>query len=629
MMLWLGRAFGFREAPKHSDVLSRLWWRCCYHHARKWYPGDCVCGCIADHRTGSEWRFESRERYTEVCPDARIPLRVFSRQHGYCTVEHALKPEQVGAVASVTRLEVPLPSGLQRNRERTGVLSPGKRFRREVSSSSSSSSLPPQSTVASAGPASAHSASATSTSAWWTAPGPTYYDGRHTHADEVLLGTVLDSDRSGLRNTVRAFAHEYIAPYAAAIDEANRFPREQLWTELGNLGVLGVATANAYGGLGLGLVEHCLVMEELSRASPSIGLSYGAHSNLCMMQIERHGSAAQKERLLPPLCSGVWVGALAMSETGAGSDVLGSMRTSAYQRKRTTAAGELRSGWSIRGTKMWITNGPDADVVVVYARTPELESHSASTSTLAAVESASSSSLPKQSKPKLTAFVLETAQLGPRYRVAQKLDKLGMRGSNTCELVFDDVWVPDDAVLGEPGLGTTVLMAGLDAERLVLSAGPLGIMQACLDVVLPYVRERQQFGSPIGTFPLMQAKLADMYGALAASRAHTFGVAASVDKLTRQIGEPTPPASSKHGGLNPQLRRFRKDCASVILQNAERATQCALQAIQALGGNGYISDYPTGRLLRDAKLYEIGAGTSEIRRILIGRELYEASHATK
>jgi isovaleryl-CoA dehydrogenase len=424
-----------------------------------------------------------------------------------------------------------------------------------------------------------------------------------------------------LRNAVRLFARNFIAPYAAAIDEANRFPREQLWRELGNLGVLGVSTAEAYGGLGRGLVEHCLVMEELSRASASIGLSYGAHSNLCMMQIERHGRTEQKEQLLPPLCNGTWVGALAMSETGAGSDVLGSMRTIARQSKRTTDTGSIVPGWCIQGSKMWITNGPDADALVLYARTPELEPKSTS-----GLKDEPQSRTATAVRPSITAFVLQTAQLGAGYRVAQKLDKLGMRGSNTCELVFDDVWVPEDAVLGQPGQGTRVLMAGLDAERLVLSAGPLGIMQACLDVVLPYVGERKQFQRPIGTFPLMQAKLADMYGALACSRAHTYGLAAAFDGIRMHANDSSSNTLHPTEGSQQLLRGFRKDCAAVILQNAERATQCALQAIQALGGNGYVSDYPTGRLLRDAKLYEIGAGTSEIRRMLIGRELYEAAH---
>ncbi|KAF6002030.1 hypothetical protein F1559_003584 [Cyanidiococcus yangmingshanensis] len=482
--------------------------------------------------------------------------------------------------------------------------------RRTLSSSGSSPKHIPGTAVVDSPETTATAATST---AWWTSPGPVYYNGRHSHADEVLLGTVLDSNRTELRNAVRLFAHDFIAPYAAAIDEANRFPREQLWTELGHLGVLGVTTAVAYGGLGLGLVEHCLIMEELSRASASIGLSYGAHSNLCMMQIDRHGRPAQKEQLLPPLCSGAWIGALAMSETGAGSDVLGSMRTTARQSKRVTDAGSVRSGWCIQGSKMWITNGPDADVLVLYARTPELEPQQA-VSAGHATKSNEATAL----KPSVTAFALQTAQLGSGYRVAQKLDKLGMRGSNTCELLFDSVWVPEDAVLGEPGQGTRVLMSGLDAERLVLSAGPLGIMQACLDVVLPY--------RPIGTFPLMQAKLADLYGALASSRAHTYGLAASFDSIRLQSGDAGANALSPADRPDSQLRSFRKDCASVILQNAERATQCALQAIQALGGNGYVSDYPTGRLLRDAKLYEIGAGTSEIRRMLIGRELYQAAH---
>lgn len=414
-----------------------------------------------------------------------------------------------------------------------------------------------------------------------------YYNGTSTHADVLLQSTALaDETRVALRDAVRRFAHAEIAPYAAAVDQSNVFPREQLWTRLGELGVLGVTASPEYGGLGLGYVEHCLIMEELSRASASVALSYGAHSNLCVNQIQRHGSEEQKAAALPRLCSGEWVGALAMSEAGAGSDIVGSMKTTA---RRDAATGE----WVISGTKMWITNGPDADAVVLYARTPETDT--------------------ERKRNTMTAFLLRTDGLAG-YSSAQKLDKLGMRGSNTCELVLDAVRVPESAVLGQPGGGVRVLMSGLDSERLVLSAGPLGIMQACLDVTLPYVAERRQFGRPIGEFQLMQGKTADMYTTLAACRAYTYAVAAAVDA-----------GSADNSGAEGEAarRRLRKDCAGAILYNGERTTQMALQAVQALGGNGYIQEYPTGRLLRDAKLYEIGAGTSEIRRMLIGRELLE------
>ncbi|KAK4537482.1 hypothetical protein CDCA_CDCA12G3507 [Cyanidium caldarium] len=446
-----------------------------------------------------------------------------------------------------------------------------------------------------------HSEPLAETSAWWGAPGTVYYDGASTHADSILTHEhgALDETRRALRDAVRRFAHDHVAPYAALIDASNRFPREQLWPRLGELGALGVTASPEHGGLGLGYTEHCLVMEELSRASASVGLSYGAHSNLCVQQIERHGTAEQKQAVLPRLCRGEWVGALAMSETGAGSDVLGSMRTVARRERVASAtASAVSERWVLNGGKMWITNGPDADALVVYARTPELD---------------------MADKPAFTAFLvcpraLDGADAGRSgYRVAQKLHKLGMRGSNTCELLFEDVRLPASAVLGEPGRGAHVLMSGLDSERLVLSAGPLGIMQACLDVVLPYVAQRQQFGRPIGELPLMQAKLADMYATLSSSRAHTYTVALALDTAMRESG-----ASGA-----ARLRTYRRDCAAVILQNAERATQVALQAIQALGGNGYVDEYPAGRLLRDAKLYEIGAGTSEVRRILIGRELYE------
>jgi Acyl-CoA dehydrogenases len=369
-----------------------------------------------------------------------------------------------------------------------------------------------------------------------------------------------------LRRTVRDFATELIAPRAAEIDATNTFPRD-LWPELGALGLLGITVETEYGGSGLGYLEHVVAMEEISRASASVGLSYGAHSNLCVNQIRRFGTEEQKRRYLPRLLSGEHVGALAMSEPEAGSDVMG---------MRMTA--ELRGDhYLLNGRKMWITNGPEADVIVVYAK---LDANSGT--------------------PGVTAFIVEKGF--PGFRTAQKLDKLGMRGSDTCELVFDDCRVPIENVLHEPGRGTQVLMSGLDYERVVLAGGPLGIMQACLDVVLPYVRERKQFGRPIGTFELMQAKIADMYTSLNAARAYVYSVARACD----------------------QGRTTRFDAAACILFASERATQCALQAVQALGGNGYINDYPAGRLLRDAKLYEIGAGTNEIRRMLIGRELFEA-----
>ncbi len=367
-----------------------------------------------------------------------------------------------------------------------------------------------------------------------------------------------------LRGSVAAFAHDEIAPRAAEIDRVNDFPAD-LWRKMGDLGVLGITVSDEYGGAGMGYLEHCVALEEISRASASVGLSYGAHSNLCVNQIFRNGNEEQRQRFLPKLVSGEFVGALAMSETGAGSDVVG-MRTRAERRG---------DRYVLNGSKMWITNGPDADALVVYAKTdPGAGSHG------------------------ITAFIVEKGMKG--FRCAQKLDKLGMRGSNTGELVFEDCEVPVDNVLGSVGTGVNVLMSGLDYERAVLAAGPLGIMQACMDVVVPYVHERKQFGQAIGEFQLIQGKLADMYVTLNAARAYVYSVAKACDR-----GETS-----------------RKDAAGAILFAAEKATWMALEAIQVLGGNGYVNDYPTGRLLRDAKLYEIGAGTSEIRRMLIGRELF-------
>jgi isovaleryl-CoA dehydrogenase len=378
----------------------------------------------------------------------------------------------------------------------------------------------------------------------------------------------LGEDIDLLRTAVREFAAAEIAPRAAEIDRANQFPAD-LWKKMGALGLLGITAEEAYGGTMMGYVAHIVAMEEISRASASVGLSYGAHSNLCVNQIRRNGSLAQKQKYLPRLISGEHVGALAMSESGSGSDVV-SMKTRAEYRK---------GKFLLNGSKMWITNGPDADIAVVYVRTD------AGTASGSATRG-------------ITAFIVEKGF--PGFSTAQKLDKLGMRGSNTCELVFRDCEVPEDNALGDVGRGVSVLMSGLDYERAVLAGGPLGIMQACLEVVLPYVHERKQFGQPIGEFQLMQGKLADMYTTLAACRAYVYAVGQACDR-----GETA-----------------RKDAAGAILYAAEKATWMAGEAIQCLGGMGYINETPTGRLWRDAKLYEIGAGTSEIRRWLIGRELF-------
>lgn len=385
----------------------------------------------------------------------------------------------------------------------------------------------------------------------------------------ILNLSSLDADLSEelltLREQVALFAKKEIAPIAEKIDKDNAFPNK-LWNKLGNLGVLGVTVAEEFGGIALGYLAHSVIMEEISKASASVGLSYGAHSNLCVNQIKLNGTQKQKEKYLPDLVSGEVVGALAMSETGAGSDVV-SMKLKAEPTK---------DGYILNGRKMWITNGPEAGVLVVYAKTE-----------------------PKLNSKGITAFVIESSFTG--FSTAQKLDKLGMRGSNTCELLFDNCFVPKENILGKLNEGVKVLMSGLDYERVVLAAGPLGIMRACLELVLPYVHERKQFGQAIGEFELIQGKLADMYTSYASARSLVYTIARACDK-----------------GISA-----RKDAAAAILYSAEKATAMALDAIQILGGNGYTNEYPAGRYLRDAKLYEIGAGTSEIRRMLIGRELFK------
>ncbi|MEM1343987.1 MAG: isovaleryl-CoA dehydrogenase [Pseudomonadota bacterium] len=377
----------------------------------------------------------------------------------------------------------------------------------------------------------------------------------------------LPDEIEALREAVQRFASERIAPQAGQIDRTNDFPTP-LWREMGEMGLLGITVPEEMGGTGMGYLAHTVAVEEISRASAAVGLSYGAHSNLCVNQIRLNGTPEQREKYLPGLISGEHVGALAMSEPGSGSDVV-SMKLRAEKRN---------DRYVLNGSKMWITNGPDADTLVVYAKTdPDAGPHG------------------------ITAFLVEKGMTG--FSTAQKLDKLGMRGSNTCELVFEDCEIPFENVLGEEGRGVAVLMSGLDYERVVLSGGPLGIMAACLDVVMPYVHEREQFGRPIGQFQLMQGKIADMYTEMNASRAYVYAVASACDR-----GETT-----------------RQDAAGCLLYSSERAVKVALEAIQSLGGNGYINDYPTGRLLRDAKLYEIGAGTQEVRRMLIGRELFKES----
>lgn len=379
----------------------------------------------------------------------------------------------------------------------------------------------------------------------------------------------LGEDIDMLRASVRGWAQAELAPRAAEIDRTDQFPMDA-WKKMGDLGVLGITVAEEYGGASMGYLAHMVAMEEISRASASVGLSYGAHSNLCVNQIHRNGSAAQKAKYLPKLVSGDWIGALAMSEPNAGSDVVSMKLRAEFKGDR----------YVLNGTKMWITNGPDCDVLVVYAKTePDLGARG------------------------MTAFIVEKGMKG--FSVAQKLDKLGMRGSHTGELVFEDVEVPVENILGAENGGARVLMSGLDYERAVLSGGPVGIMQACMDVVTPYIHDRRQFGQSIGEFQLIQGKVADMYTTLQAARSYLYTVGKNLDALGRE-----------------HVRQVRKDCAAVILYTAEKATWMAGESVQILGGNGYINEYPVGRLWRDAKLYEIGAGTSEIRRMLIGRELY-------
>ncbi|WP_162653405.1 isovaleryl-CoA dehydrogenase [Lentilitoribacter sp. Alg239-R112] len=381
---------------------------------------------------------------------------------------------------------------------------------------------------------------------------------------ESMMNFNLGEDIDALRDMVSKFAQSEIAPRAAEIDASNEFPMD-LWEKMGELGLHGITVSEEDGGVNMGYLAHCVAIEEISRASASVGLSYGAHSNLCVNQIQRWGTTEQKAKYLPKLLSGEHVGSLAMSEPGAGSDVV-SMKLRADRQD---------DKFILNGNKMWITNGPDASTLVVYAKTD-----------------------PEAGPKGITAFIIEKGMAG--FSTAQKLDKLGMRGSNTCELLFNDCEVPSENILGEEGQGVKVLMSGLDYERVVLAAGPVGIMAAAMDLVVPYVHDRQQFGKPIGTFQLMQGKLADMYTTMNACRSYVYAVARACD-----IGEAT-----------------RKDSAGCILYAAEKATQIALEAIQCLGGNGYMNEFPTGRLLRDAKLYEIGAGTSEIRRMLIGREIF-------
>ncbi|XP_023534434.1 isovaleryl-CoA dehydrogenase, mitochondrial [Cucurbita pepo subsp. pepo] len=390
---------------------------------------------------------------------------------------------------------------------------------------------------------------------------------KQRHSASFSSALLFDDTQLQFKESVKQFAQDNIAPHAAKIDQMNSFPQDvNLWKLMGDFNLHGITAPEEYGGLGLGYLYHCIAMEEISRASGSVALSFGAHSNLCINQLVRNGSPAQKEKYLPKLIKGEHVGALAMSEPNAGSDVV-SMRCKADR---------VDGGYIINGNKMWCTNGPTAHTLVVYAKTDA-----------------------NAGSKGITAFIIEKGM--PGFSTAQKLDKLGMRGSDTCELVFENCFVPEENVLGQEGKGVYVMMSGLDLERLVLAAGPLGLMQACLDVVLPYVKQREQFGRPIGEFQFIQGKLADMYTSLQSSRAYVYSVARDCDS----------------GKVDP------KDCAGVILSAAERATQVALQAIQCLGGNGYVNEYTTGRLLRDAKLYEIGAGTSEVRRMIIGRSLFK------